>query len=141
MSSAVAQSLGYFATVFDIWQLSYMTWRFFVLFNGINKCKQVNIDAVVPYAFIHAAQTLFIPVGSLWIPLSSRALDVRILMMFYPEGLHPRNECPGYDTKQSDSEIPVMPEVWGIQSNPLLPSLPGPLWLGVVTSDKGLSMG
>ena len=30
---------------------------------------------------------------------------------------------------------------WGMWSTPLLPLLPGPLWLGVVAPDKGLSMG
>ncbi len=45
------------------------------------------------------------------------------------------NECPGYDTKQSD---PVMLELWGMQNTPLLPLLTGPLWPGVVAPDKGL---
>ena len=40
----------------------------------------------------------------------------------------PTNECPGYDSKQSDSEAPVMLELWGRWSTPLFPSLPGPLW-------------
>ena len=35
--------------------------------------------------------------------------------------------CPGYDTKQSDGEVPVMLEFWGMWSIPLLPLLPGPL--------------
>ena len=30
----------------------------------------------------------------------------------------PLNECPGLDTKQSDSEVPVMLELWGMQSTP-----------------------
>ena len=33
-----------------------------------------------------------------------------------------------------------MLEIWGMQSTPLLPSLPGPLWLGMVTPDRVLSM-
>ncbi len=37
------------------------------------------------------------------------------------------NECPGYDTKQSDGEVTVMLEFWGIRSIPSLLSLPGPL--------------
>ena len=32
----------------------------------------------------------------------------------------PPNECPVYDTKQSDGEILVMLELWGMQSNPFL---------------------
>ena len=39
-------------------------------------------------------------------------------------------KCPGYDTKQSDGEVPVMLEFWGMQSTPSLPSLPSPPWPG-----------
>ena len=35
----------------------------------------------------------------------------------------PPNECPEYDTKQSDGEVPVMLELWGMQSTLSLPSL------------------
>ena len=42
------------------------------------------------------------------------------------------NENPVYDTKQSDSEAPVMLELWEIQSTPSLPSLPSSFWPGVV---------
>ena len=52
-----------------------------------------------------------------------------------------RYEYPGYDIKKSDGEAPVMLELWGVQSTPLLPSLPGPLWFGMVALDKVLSMG
>ena len=51
------------------------------------------------------------------------------------------NECPGYDTKQSDGEVPVMLELWEMQGTPSLPSLPIPLWPGVVAPDRVLSMG
>ena len=33
------------------------------------------------------------------------------------------NECPGYDIKQSDGEVPAMLELWGMWSTPLLPLL------------------
>ena len=39
---------------------------------------------------------------------------------------------PGYDTKQSHGEIPVILELWEMQSTPSLPLLPGSLWAGVV---------
>ena len=45
------------------------------------------------------------------------------------------NQCPGYDTKQSDGEVLVMLELWGMQSTPSSPSIPGPLWLEVVAPD------
>ena len=47
----------------------------------------------------------------------------------------------GYDTKQSDGEVLVMLKLWGMQSTPLLPSLPCPLWPGVVAPDRALSIG
>ena len=34
-----------------------------------------------------------------------------------------------------------MQELWVIQSTPSLPSLPGPLWSGVVAPDRVLLMG
>ena len=34
-----------------------------------------------------------------------------------------------YDTQQSDGEVPVMKELWGMRSTSSLPSLPGPLWV------------
>ena len=53
---------------------------------------------------------------------------------FSAEGKTPpsSNECPGYETKQSDGEVPVMLEFWGMWSTPSLSSLPGQLWPGVV---------
>ena len=41
--------------------------------------------------------------------------------------VRPPPMCPGYDTKQSDGEVPVMLGLWGIRSTPSLPLLPGPL--------------
>ena len=55
--------------------------------------------------------------------------------------LHLCNEYPGYDTKQSDGEAPVVLELWGIWNTSSLPLLPGPLWPGVVAPDWVLSMG
>ena len=53
----------------------------------------------------------------------------------------PPHEFPGYDTKQSDGEVPVMLEFWGMWSTLLSPLLPGPLWLRVVAPDRVLSLG
>ena len=54
--------------------------------------------------------------------------------------LNSPNKCPGYDTKQADGEAQVMLKFWRIQSNPLLPLLPGhPLWPRVVAPDRVLS--
>ena len=47
------------------------------------------------------------------------------------------NEHPVYDTKQSDDKVPVILELWGMWSTSSLPSLPGPLWSGMVAPDIG----
>ena len=51
------------------------------------------------------------------------------------------SKCHGHDSKQSDDEVTVMLELWGIRSYPSLPSLPGSLWPGVVASERILSFG
>ena len=60
----------------------------------------------------------------------------RIHRLLLCRGVRLPNECPRYDTKQSDGEVPVILELWRMRSTPLLPSLPGPLWPGVVAPDK-----
>ena len=50
-------------------------------------------------------------------------------------------KCPGYDTKQSNGEAPVMLELWGMQSTSSLPLLPCPLWSGVGAPDRIPPMG
>ena len=61
--------------------------------------------------------------------------------LFFQRGKILLNEYPGYDTKQSDDEVPVMLELWGMQSTLSLPLLPGPLWPGVVAPDRILFIG
>ena len=46
------------------------------------------------------------------------------------------SEYPVYDTKQSDGEVPVMLELWGMRSTLSLTSLPGLLWPGVAAPDR-----
>ena len=53
----------------------------------------------------------------------------------------PPQRVSWYDTNQSDGEVPVMQELLGMQSPSSLPSLPSPLWPGVVALDRILSMG
>ena len=56
-------------------------------------------------------------------------------------GKTPSNGCPEYVTKQSNGNVPVILELMRMRSTPLLLSLPDPLWLGVVASDRVLSIG
>ena len=47
----------------------------------------------------------------------------------------------GDDSTQSDGEVPVIVELGECGALLPLPSLPGPLWLGVVSHDRVLSIG
>ena len=51
------------------------------------------------------------------------------------------NECPVYNTKQSDSEDSAILQFWGMRSTSSLPLLLGPICPGVVAADRVLSMG
>ena len=53
----------------------------------------------------------------------------------------PPEQVSWYDTWQSDGVATVMLEFWGMQRAPLLPLLPGPLWLGEIAPDRVLSIG
>ena len=47
---------------------------------------------------------------------------------FSAEAKNSSNECPGYDTKQSDGQVPVILELWRMWSAPSLPLIPGSTW-------------
>ena len=61
----------------------------------------------------------------------------RIHWLLFCREVRPPNECPAYDPKQSDGEVPVMLELREMRSTPSLASLPGPLWSEVVAPNKG----
>ena len=66
----------------------------------------------------------------------------RIHRLYLSRGVRtppPPNQCPGYDTKQSNGEFPVMLKLWEIRSTSLLPSLEGPLRPGVKAPDRVLT--
>ena len=60
---------------------------------------------------------------------------------FSVAGIRPQpNECPGFDIKQYDGEVPVMLKLLGMRSTPSLPSLPGSLHPGEDAPDSVLSI-
>ena len=74
--------------------------------------------------------------------LSSRlGLQYTLTASLQKDKLLSTSEFPGYDTKQSDGEVPVMLELWEMQSIPSLLSLPCPLLPRVVAPDRVLFMG
>ena len=65
----------------------------------------------------------------------------RIYRLHLCRGVKKKQWVSWYDTKQSDGEVPVMLELWGMQGTPSLPLLPGLFWPRVVAPDRALSMG
>ena len=55
--------------------------------------------------------------------ITRSARAVEYTNCFFAEGLDFPNECPVYDSKQSDCQVPVMLELWEMQNTPFLPSL------------------
>ena len=52
------------------------------------------------------------------------------------------NKCPWYDTKQSDGEVQVMLELWGMNAEySFIAIAQGPLWPGAVAPDRDIYMG
>ena len=102
--------------------------------------KAVYLDRCLKKRLSHRGSKSKINFSSPLIAQSDGAVEYTNCLPAEGEKAPPRNECPGYDTKLSDGEVPVMLELWGMQSTPSLPSLPGPLWPGVVLTDRVLSM-
>ena len=65
----------------------------------------------------------------------------RIQRLHLCRRVRPPNECLGYDSKQSNGEVPGMLGLRGMRNTPSMPLLPGPLWPGVVAPDRALSIG
>ena len=64
----------------------------------------------------------------------------RIQRLILCRGVRTPNKCPGYDTKQYDSEVPVMLELYGMLGAPPV-HLPDPCWSSVVLPDRVQCMG
>ena len=60
---------------------------------------------------------------------------------FFCRGVTFAQRVSCYDSKQSDGKAPVMLELWGMQSTPSLPSVPGPLGPGLIAPHRVQSMG
>ena len=75
------------------------------------------------------------------VALSARVVELHQLLLCRGVRLLPTNKCSGYNTKQFDGQVQVILELWGTQSTPSLPLLPGPIWFGMVAPDRALSYG
>ena len=82
--------------------------------NGIIDIYHGNTDIYQTYMLDENQQALTL-INSLIIPQKK---IVEYTNCFSAEGWEPPNECPGYNTKQSDSEVLVMLELWGMWSIP-----------------------
>ena len=109
---------------FDVWLLHYTArvnflWRCFLGFSPLLKF------------FVQLRILHFCPVG--W----GRRINQQLL---YRRVRQPTQWVSWYDTKQSDDKVPLLLEIFWMQSTPSLQSLPGPLWPEMVVSDRVLSM-
>ena len=94
------------------------------------------------YIYIYMCVCVCVCISLLWFISCPVGWDCRIHRLQLYRGVRPPpNEFLGYDTKQSDGEVPVIMGLWGMRSTPSLPLLPGPLWPGMVAPDRALSMG
>ena len=103
----------------------------------VDKAELGLLPQILPLSLLHQRRRRDDSQNSLpcWLGLSTTPIAP------LQRGKSPLNECPGYDIKQCNGEFPVMLELWGMWSTPLLPSLPGRLWPRTVASDRVQSMG
>ena len=109
----------------------------FYIFPQLLKCRKTKKIKEIIIKGFQTIVFIFIVISKTFLVQSAGAVEYTDCTSADP----PPNECPGYDTKQSDGEVPAELEVWGMRSTPSLPSLPGPLLPGVVAPDIALSMG
>ena len=96
----------------------------------LNICR--NVRGVLTFV-IHCIYKQYTKIKTIFYPVSLGYRIHQLLLCRGERSSPPRNECPGYNTKQSDGDIPVMLELWGMWNTPSLPSLPDHLWPVVVT--------
>ena len=92
----------------------------------VNWYQSVDISTNLLYVIYHWSG----PVG--W--------GCRIHWLHLCKGIRYSQRVSWYDIKQSDGEVPVMMELWGIRSTLLMASFPGSRWHGVVEPDGVQSM-
>ena len=99
----------------------------------------VSCDILI---FVYLSLVNSLQINLSWLNSCSVSWGCRIHWLHLCRGVRPPpNECPGYDTKQSDGQVPAVLELWRMRSTPSLPSLPVQLWPGVVAPERALSMG
>ena len=87
---------------------------------------------------MYLGQTELSEIKLFWLTLCIAQSDVAVE---YTDGTStegvrpPPNEYSGKDTKQSDGEVPGMPELWGMQSAASLLWIQRPFWPGMEAPD------
>ena len=84
--------------------------------NKKNKLKKLNLRNVKRKINKTINTNIYIQQPKTSIAQSAGAVEYTD--NFSAEG-YPPNECPEYETKQSDGEVPAMLELWGMWSTPL----------------------
>ena len=140
--------LFFFFVLFSLVSITPFFFNLFLLSSSVS-CLSPSLSSFLsfsfPLAFLTTLFCLYLPLH-LFINASFISCPVswgfRIHWLHLCRGVRPHpNECPIYNTKQSDGEVLVMLDLWGMQSTPSLPSLPGRFCPGVVARDRVLSIG
>ena len=121
--------------MFQLWIVGFLiSWNIYI--------ARYTDSSVYAYLSIYLCQLFNLSFSSFSLPCPV-GWGCRIYQLHLCRGVrnHLPKKYPGYDFKQSDGEVLVMLELWGIRGTPSLPSLPRPLWPGVVVPDRVLSMG
>ena len=128
-----------------------LRWFFFLIFSFISVCVMVSAPSILRYSqvlvnfffsrcsdffFFFDLVVLFLPS---FVVFCFSLLSWLISLCQIPSLYTDCTECSGYDIKQSDGEVLVMLELWGMRSTPSLPLLPGTLWPEMVAHYRALS--
>ena len=101
-----------------------------------HQTKKPNHLQMNQYLELNNPLEVDMPLNNQTKPNIAQSAETRIYQLHLCRGVRFPNKCHGYDTKQSDGEVPVMLELWEMWCTFLLSSLPGLLWSGVVGLDR-----
>ena len=109
------------------------------MLNWIARNRTVLTSTLCTYTKLNYLKWHCFDINSMYCPVSWGGEFHRLRLS---RGVgHPPNDWPGCDTGQSGCRVPVMLELWGMQSTFSLPLPPGLLWPEVVTPGGALSVG
>ena len=112
--------------------LNFWLFSFSFPYEFLQQCTFLLAGIWGHFAFIPACFSLYVLTSWFQVFQSSRLGLQNMPTASLPTHL---TKCPGYNTKVSDGEVPVL-QLWRMWGTLSLPLLLGPPWLGVVVPDR-----